>query len=112
MKGFSMGLCLIGVLVTALGAIAFYDDQRGLGQRGLGVAGFVFGVGVGATGVMVFLTEFTLQIFRRTASLMVRFKFMCLRLEVHGELGTPVDELRGVGDMDMVTEPLAAGWPD
>jgi hypothetical protein len=105
MKGFSMGLCLIGVLVTALGAIAFYDDQRGLG-----VAGFVFGVGVGATGVMVFLTEFTLQIFRRTASLMVRFKFMCLRLEVHGELGTPVDELRGVGDT--VMEPLAAGWPD
>jgi hypothetical protein len=89
MKPFSIFLCLIGVLVTALGVIGFYGEDRALG-----IAGFVFGVGVGAFGVLLFLTEFALHLFRRTASLMVRFKVLCIRLEVHGELGTPVDEMR------------------
>jgi len=88
MKPFSIALCIIGVVVTALGVIAFYGDETGQG-----VAGFVFGVGIGALGVLLFVTDFTLRIFRRTASLMVRFRLCWLSLEIHGELGTPVDEI-------------------
>ena len=93
MKPFSIFLCIIGVLVTALGVIAFYGDETGRG-----VAGFVFGVGIGALGVLLFVTDFTLRIFRRTASLMVRFRFCKLSLEIHGELGTPVDEVPHPGE--------------
>jgi hypothetical protein len=76
--------------VTALGVVAYYGDETGQG-----VAGFVFGVGIGALGVLLFVTDFTLHVFRRTASLMVRFRFCKLSLEIHGELGTPVDEASG-----------------
>ncbi len=106
MRGFSISLCLIGVLVTALGVIGYYGDQPGFG-----IAGFVFGVGTGATGVLIFLTDFTLRIFRRTASLMVRFKLWCVRLEVHGELGTPVDE-EVPSVEDAVAAPASGSWLD
>lgn len=79
--------------MTALGVVAFYGDETGQG-----VAGFVFGVGIGALGVLLFVTDFTLSIFRRTASLMVRFRLCKLSLEIHGELGTPVDELPHPGE--------------
>ncbi len=105
MKGFSIALCLIGVVITALGCIEFYG-----GDRGLAVAGFVFGVGAGALGVLLFLTDFTLSIFRRSASLMVRFKVCCLRLEVHGELGTPVDEMSYAGETSAAPQP--GTWTD
>jgi hypothetical protein len=96
---------MVGVLVTALGVIGFYGEDEGLG-----VAGFVFGVGTGALGVLLFVTDFILRIFRRTASLMVRFKFWCIRLEVHGELGTPVDDLRVGEETFTVSQPEA--WPE
>jgi hypothetical protein len=105
MKPFSIALCVIGVLVTALGVLAFYGDDRGQG-----VAGFVFGVGIGSLGVLLFVTDFTLRIFRRTASLMVRFRFCKLSLEIHGELGSPVDEIPSLGDI--AEGPKPATWAD
>ena len=105
MKAFSIVLCFIGIFVTALGVIPYYEDERGIA-----VAAFVFGVLIGLFGVMLFIADFIMRLFRRTASLMVRFRCWCLRLEVNGELGTPVDELRGVEDT--VMEPLPGSWTD
>ena len=86
MRNFGLFMCILGVAITAAGVILFYGDDEGQG-----VAGFVLGVGLGATGVMVYLTDFLLRFFERSASLMIRFQLCKLRFEVHGELGTPMD---------------------
>lgn len=104
MRGFALFLCIIGVLITAAGVVVYFQDNKGLG-----IAGFVLGVGAGSIGVMVFLTDFILRIFRRTASLMVRFQLWLLKLEINGELGAPIDE---IGDLEeRIEEPLSR-WSD
>ena len=87
MRIYGLVMCMIAATITALGVVGFYGDDRGLG-----IAGMVFGVGCGAIGVMAFLTDFLLRMFKRSASLMIRFQLCKLRLEIHGELGTPVEE--------------------
>lgn len=86
MRGFGLFMCILGVVITAAGVVLYFGDSEGQG-----VAGFVLGVGLGAIGVMVFLTDFLLRFFERSASLMIRFQLCKLRFEVHGELGTPMD---------------------
>ena len=105
MRIFGLIMCVIGATITALGVIGYYDDDLGLG-----IAGFVFGTGCGAIGVMTFLTDFILRIFRRSASLMIRFRLCKLHLEIHGELGTPVDEKIGLREVMGESEPER--WSD
>ena len=94
MKIFGLVMCIIGATITALGVVGYFDDNLGPG-----IAGFVFGMGCGAIGVMAFLTDFVLTVFRRSASLMIRFQLCKLRLEIHGELGTPVDDKIGLSEV-------------
>ena len=86
MRNLGLFMCIIGVILTAAGVVLFYGDSEDQG-----IAGFVLGVGLGSIGVMIFLTDFLLRFFERSASLMIRFQFFILKVEVHGELGTPVD---------------------
>ncbi len=93
MRIFGLFMCVVGVVITAAGVVGYFGDDRGWG-----IAGFVFGVGTGATGVMVYLTDFILRIFKRRASLLVRFQLWLLKLEIQGELGTPLYEEEEVPD--------------
>jgi hypothetical protein len=103
MRTFGLFMCVIGVVITAAGVVGYYGDDRGWG-----IAGFVFGVGTGAIGVMVYLTDFLLRIFKRRASLLVRFQLCKLKLEINGELGTPLYE--EVGIPDTVGESQPSSW--
>jgi len=104
MRIFGLVMCIAGATITALGVIGYFDDRMGPG-----IAGMVFGVGCGAVGVMVFLTDFLLRMFRRSANLMIRFQLCKLRLEINGELGTPVDDRIGLAEVIGDSEPQR--WP-
>jgi hypothetical protein len=41
---------------------------------------------------MVFLTDFILRLFRRSAKLTIHFQFFKMRLMIQGEMGNPEDE--------------------
>ncbi|UCC60294.1 MAG: hypothetical protein JSV02_00265 [Dehalococcoidia bacterium] len=105
MRNFGLFMCILGVAITAAGVILYYGDNEGQG-----VAGFVLGVGLGAIGVMVFLTDFLLRFFERSASLMIRFQLCKLRFELHGELGTPLDYEGVIGDR--LGESKSDQWTD
>lgn len=105
MRTFGLFMCVIGVVITAAGVVGYFGDDRGWG-----IAGFVFGVGTGATGVMVYLTDFILRIFKRRASLLIRFQLCKLKLEIQGELGTP---LYGEEEVpDAIGESQPGSWSD
>ena len=105
MRTFGLFMCVIGVVITAAGVVGYFGDDRGWG-----IAGFVCGVGTGATGVMVYLTDFILRIFKRRASLLVRFQLCKLKLEIQGELGTP---LYGEEEVpDTIGESQPSNWSE
>ncbi len=105
MRIFGLFMCVVGVIITAAGVVGYFGDDRGWG-----IAGFAFGVGTGATGVMVYLTDFILRIFKRRASLLVRFQLCKLKLEIQGELGTP---LYGEEEVpDAIGESQPGSWSD
>jgi len=82
MRYFGLVLCLIGALITAAGVVGYFADYEGLG-----IAGFVLGLGFGAIGVMAFMTNFFLRLFQRNATLLIKLVCLGLRLEVRGEMG-------------------------
>jgi hypothetical protein len=84
MKGFGVVMCILGLLIMGGGVIAYYADETGLG-----VAGMAFGVGLGALGLLLFVTSVVLQLTSRTAGLMIRFEFFKMRFVLQGELGSP-----------------------
>ncbi len=82
MRFFGLLLCIIGVLIAAGGIIAYFGDREGVGIAGMVVGGCFLGIGV-----MVFLTDFILRLFRRSA-----------KLTIHFEVGSPEGEERWVGE--------------
>jgi len=82
MKYFGLALCITGALITAAGVVGYFTDHLGFG-----IAGFVLGLGFGAIGVMAFMTNFFLQLFKRNATLVIKLIWLGLRLEVRGEMG-------------------------
>jgi len=87
MRGFGLLLCIIGVLIVAGGIIAYFSDNEGVGIAGMVVGGCFLGIGV-----MVFLTDFILRLFRRSAKLTIHFQFFKMRLMIQGEMGSPESE--------------------
>ena len=82
MRYFGLALCMIAAVITAAGVVGYFADYEGPG-----IAGFVLGLGFGATGVMAFMTNFFLQLFKRNATLVIKLSWLGLRLEVRGEIG-------------------------
>lgn len=87
MRVFGLFLCIIGVLIAAGAIIAYFSDHEGVGIAGMVVGGCFLGIGV-----MVFLTDFILRLFRRSAKLTIHFQFFRMRLMIQGEMGSPEDE--------------------
>ncbi len=87
MRVFGLFLCLIGVFIAAGGIIAYFSDSEGAGIAGMVVGGCFLGIGV-----MVFLTDFILRLFRRSAKLTIHFQFFRMRLMIQGEMGSPEGE--------------------
>ena len=106
MKGFGILFCIVGVVVVAVGVPVYFADREGAG-----IACMVLGAGLFTIGVMMFLTEFVLQLARRNANLLVRARFFKIELVVQGELRSPEDELEEVeGNREYLGE--AAGSPE
>jgi hypothetical protein len=106
MRIFGLFMCIVGVVITAAGVVAYFGDDRGWG-----IAGFVFGVGTGAIGVMIYLTDFIHRMFRRRANLLVRFQLCKLKFELQGELGSPLlYEEETVSDLE--GESQIRNWSD
>jgi len=91
MKGFGILFCIVGVVVVAVGVPIYFADREGAG-----IACMVLGSGFFVIGVMMFLTEFVLQLARRNANVLIRARFFKIELVVQGELRSPEDELEGV----------------
>ena len=87
MRVFGLLLCIIGVFIVAGGIIAYFGDSEGAGIAGMVVGACLLGIGV-----MVFLTDFILRLFRRRAKLTIHFQFFRMRLMIQGEMGSPEDE--------------------
>ena len=87
MRVVGLFLCIIGVLIAAGAIIAYFSDHEGLGIAGMVVGGCFLGIGV-----MVFLTDFILRLFRRSAKLTIHFQFFRMRLMIQAEMGSPEDE--------------------
>ncbi len=76
MRVFGLLLCIVGVLIAGGGIIAYFGDREGVGIAGMVVGGCFLGIGV-----MIFLTDLILRLFRRSA-----------KLTIHFEMGSPEGE--------------------
>ncbi len=108
MRVFGLFLCIIGVFIVAGGIIAYLADSEGLGIAGMVVGGCFLEIGV-----IVFLTDFILRLFRRSAKLTIHFQFFRMRLMIQGEIGSPEDEEEwleeGIGE---IGEPRLSRWAE
>ena len=83
MRGFSILLAILGVLIVGGGIIAYFGEQVGFGIAGIVVGSCLLGLGV-----MMFLSWLLLKATNRAASLLMRIEFFKLKIMVQGELGT------------------------
>ncbi|MEE9491173.1 MAG: hypothetical protein V3V80_02595 [Dehalococcoidia bacterium] len=108
MRVFGLFLCIIGVLIAAGGIIAYFSDSEGAGIAGMVVGGCFLEIGV-----MMFLTDFILRLFRRSAKLTIHFQFFKMRLLIEGEMGSPEGEggwpEEGIGE---IGEPRLSRWAE
>jgi hypothetical protein len=103
MRVFGLSLCIIGILIAAGAIIGYFSDHEGVGIAGMVVGGCFLGIGF-----QVFLTDFILRLFGRSAKLKINFQFFRIRLVIQGAIGIPEDEeewLEG-GMGEAPTEPV------
>ena len=105
MRGFGLFLCIVGAFIAAGGIIAYFGDSEGLGIAGMTVGACFLGIGV-----MIFLTDFILRPFRRSAKLTIRFRFFKIRLMIHGEMGSPEGEEEWLEEG--IEEPSLSRWAE
>lgn len=108
MRVFGLFLCIIGVLIVAGGIIAYFSDSEGAGIAGMVVGACFLGIGV-----MMFLTDFILRLFRRSAKLTIHFQFFKMRLLIEGEMGSPEGEGEGLEEgIGEIGEPRLSRWAE
>jgi hypothetical protein len=57
-----------------------------MNYTGWRIGGIVLGMGIGATGIMTFLTDLIIWMFVRSSSYVIRSDFFRLKLEIHGKI--------------------------
>ena len=105
MRVLGLFLCIVGVFIAAGGIIGYFGDSEGAGIAGMVVGGCFLGLGA-----MMFLTDFVLRLFRRSAKLTIRFEFLKLRLLIHGEMGSPEGEEEWLEEG--IGEPRLSRWAE
>jgi hypothetical protein len=81
MRHIGLTLCIVGMLTTAEAGIAFT-----MNYTGWSISGIVLGMGIGATGTMIFLTDLMTWMLLRSKSYVVHSDLFQLRFELHGEI--------------------------
>ena len=93
MRVIGLVVCIIGAIVTAVGAQFFFGDL-GISTSDLirGTISVLFGLAVGVIGAIIYLIDFLLRIFRNRDGIWIDVNLRILGLEFRGELKTPVED--------------------
>lgn len=81
MRHIGLTLCIVGVLTTIEAGIAFF-----LNYTDWSIGGIVLGMGIGATGIMAFLTDLIKRMLVRSSSYVIHSDLFRLRFEMHGKI--------------------------
>ena len=81
MRHIGLTLCIVGGLTTAEAGIAFL-----MNYTGWSIGGIVLGMGIGATGIMIFLTDLVMWMLVRSSSYVIHSDFFRLQFELHGKI--------------------------
>ena len=94
MRSLGLFVCIMGALLLAAGAAAFPGNGEGSGALDWMklVVGVLLGLGVGVLGLVIYLIDFLLRVFRNRESFSIRFSFRILGVEFFEELGSPSDD--------------------
>jgi hypothetical protein len=94
MRNIGLLLCIVGAVVTAIGAMLLYGDGGaiGIGDWAKGVIVILIGLSLGAIGALLYLVDFLITVFRYRESFNIYFNFRLLWYEIYQELGYPIDE--------------------
>ncbi len=94
MRSLGLFLCIMGALLLAAGAAAFPGNGEGNGALDWMklLVGVLLGLGVGVVGLVIYLIDLLLRVFRNREAFSVRLSFRILGVEFYEELGPPSDD--------------------
>jgi hypothetical protein len=94
MRYLGLFLCITGALLLAAGAAAFPGNGEGNGALDWMklIVGVLLGLGVGGIGLVIYLIDLLLRVFRNRESFSIRLSFRILGVEFYQELGSPSDD--------------------
>jgi hypothetical protein len=93
-RGFGLLLCIVGACITAAGVIGYIGDGEaaGITDRLDGIIGFVIGLGIGGIGILIYLLDFLLQIFRNRENFRINYLVRIFHWRLYQEVEYPSDD--------------------